>query len=326
MIELNNIYNEDCLEGMKKIEAGSVNLVLTSPPYFQLRKYNGVGIGNEKTEEEYINNLVKIFKECLRVTSDDGHIVFNLGDKYLKGSLSLMPYKFAIRILEEFPVLLVNQVNWIKTNPVPKQDKNKLTQATEPFFIFAKNKDYYFNKSAYLKATETKEKKKTSTKKRSVGKKYFDLIKESELTEEQKRYAEEELIKTIQKVEEGEIDSFRMKIRGIHALPYGGQQGGRMSEINKNGFTIIKMYGEKMKRDVIECPVETIKGNKHPAVYPKYICKEIISLLTRQNDLVVDPFCGSGTTCLVAKELGRKYIGFDISEDYCQHATKRVNS
>lgn len=132
------------------------------------------------------------------------------------------------------------------------------------------------------------------------------------------------LIETIDEVKKGKIESFRVKIKGIHAEPYGGQNGGRKIHIERDGFTIIKIYGKSIKRDVIESPVETIKGNIHPAVYPEYVVQEFLKLLTCENDVVLDPFLGSGTTAIVAKKMKRHYIGIEINPDYCEYAEKRL--
>jgi len=90
------------LNVLRAIPDETVNLVITSPPYFQQRDYgNGkYGIGNEKTESQYLDNLMEIFYESVRVTKKVGAIVFNIGDKYLNGALALLPYKFAIKAIE----------------------------------------------------------------------------------------------------------------------------------------------------------------------------------------------------------------------------------
>ena len=68
-------------------------------------------------------------------------------------------------------------------------------------------------------------------------------------------------------------------------MPYGGQPGGRKTQILTKGFTIIKIYGNGIKRDIIESPVETIKGTRHPAIYPEYVIKEIaVALKILYND------------------------------------------
>ena len=314
----------DAAEILKQMPSNSIDLVITSPPYYKHRDYGGIGIGNEKTVEEYIDNLMIIFKECVRVVKNTGSIVFNIGDKYENGNLLLVPYRFAIEATKRTNVKLINEVTWVKLNPVPKQDKKKLVPSTEPFFIFVKSDKYYFNKDAFLNHIDFLKNSKKKRKGNNIGKKYFELIEQSDLTEEQKKLAKMELTKVIQEVKEGKIESFRMKIKGIHAMPYGGQEGGRKIHIERDGFTIIRIHGKSIKKDVIESPVETIKGNIHPAVYPEYVIQEFFKLLTKEGDIVLDPFMGSGTTGVVAKKMGRYFIGIEINPEYCEYARKRI--
>jgi DNA modification methylase len=70
--------------------------------------------------------------------------------------------------------------------------------------------------------------------------------------------------------------------------------------------------------------VESIKGMKHPAVYPAKLIAEFLHLLTQEGDIVLDPFIGSGSTAVACKLLNRRYIGFELSPDYCQQAQTRL--
>lgn len=311
---------------LKNLADNSIDLIVTSPPYFQQRDYgNGnLGIGNEETEESYLENLIRVFKECVRIIKDSGAIVFNLGDKYLDGSLSLLPYKFAIKATKNKQAFLINQLTWAKLNPTPRQEKRKLIQSTEPFFIFAKSKDYHFDLESYLSHLDLINKNGKGKPTEQLGKKYFELIESSDLNEAEKQNARKSLNEIVESIHRGEIVGFRMKIKGIHKLAYGGQEGGRNNQIKNNGFTIIKILGNRMKKDVIESPVEITKDNKHPAVFPTYIVQELIKLLSKENDIVLDPFCGSGTTCIAAKTLNRNYLGIEINPEYVALANERL--
>lgn len=326
VITQNKVLIGDSLAILKELESETIDLTITSPPYFQQRDYgNGdFGVGNELTEEAYLDNLLAIFFECVRVTKPTGSIVFNLGDKYINGALSLLPYKFAIKATESKQVFLINQITWSKLNPTPRQDKRKLIQATEPFFIFAKSKNYHFDLENYLKHLDDHNKSNRTKPSEKLGKQYFELISNADLTDEQKENARKSLQEAILAVRNGEIDSFRMKIKGIHKEAYGGMEGGRNNQIRYNGFTIIKILGNKLKKDLIESPVEITKDNAHPAVYPLYIVQELIKLLSKENDLVLDPFCGSGTTCIAAKNLKRNYLGIEINPEYVHLANERL--
>lgn len=296
-------------------------LIITSPPYFQQRDY-GAGMGNEKCIEEYIANLLILFRECVRVVKDEGSIVFNLGDKYQESSLLLVPYRFALVATETRLVKLVNSVTWVKSNPTPRQFQRRLVSSTEPFFHFVKTNDYFYNMKAFM--AQGNAAKKANGASASLGQRYYVLIEQSDLSAEAKNKARLALANVIQEVRSGQIAGFRMKIRGLHSEPFGGQEGGRKIQLDKNGFTIIRIHGNSLKRDVIETPVESLKGCKHPAIYPVGIVEEFLRLLTRPGDVVLDPFMGSGSTAVACKRLGRSYVGYEINPEYCEEARERV--
>ena len=311
----------DNLELIRELPSDSINLVITSPPYFRQRDY-GAGIGNEDRLEAYLDNLLRLFRECVRVVKDDGSLVFNLGDKYEDSSLLLAPYRFAIAVTETGLVKLVNNVTWVKQNPTPRQFRRRLVSSTEPFFHFVKSMDYFYNLNAFMVSQDKPEKSRREGT--NVGQRYFALIDQSDLPDDAKRKARLALEQVIQEVRRGEIAGLRMKIRGIHAEPFGGQDGGRKIHLERNGFTIIRLHGRKLKRDVIETPVESIKGGKHPAIYPVKIIEEFLRLLTPPEAVVLDPFMGSGSTAVACKKMGRRFIGYDINPEYCEYARKRV--
>ena len=333
-VPMNQILCGDNLKLIQQLPDCSIQLVITSPPYFQQRNY-GSGMGNEESVNEYIDILLCLFRECVRVLTDDGNIVFNIGDKYQNSNLLLVPYRFALAAMDTSGVRLVNEITWVKKNPTPRQFSRRLVSSTEPFFHFAKSDRYFYNPKAFLAKTHAPPppKKKNGT---NVGQKYFELIDKSDLSDVEKIVARTELEQVIQEVKSGKTHSFRMKIRGIHAAPFGGQEGGRTSQLRNKGFTIIRIHGNKLKRDVIktddvietsdviETPVATLKGNKHPAIYPVDVVEEFLHLLTPTDALVLDPFMGSGSTAVACKKLGRHYIGYDINAEYCEDARQRV--
>lgn len=334
-VPIDQILCGDNLKLIQQLPDCSIQLVITSPPYFQQRDY-GSGMGNEKDVNEYIEILLCLFRECVRVLTDDGNIVFNIGDKYQNSNLLLVPYRFALAAMDTGGVRLVNEITWVKKNPTPRQFSRRLVSSTEPFFHFAKSDRYFYNPKAFLSKSHTPQpkKKKNGT---TVGQKYFQLIETSELSDAEKTVARTELEQVIQEVKSGKTHSFRMKIRGIHAAPFGGQEGGRTSQLRNKGFTIIRIHGNKLKRDVIktddvietsdviETPVATLKGNKHPAIYPVEVVEEFLHLLTPTGAVVLDPFMGAGSTAVACKRLGRHYIGYDINAQYCEDARQRVS-
>ena len=114
-LPIDQILCGDNLELIQKLPDCSIQLVITSPPYFQQRDYGG-GMGNETEVDEYIDTLLCLFRECVRVVKDDGSIVFNIGDKYEDSNLLLVPYRFAIAATKTGLVKLVNEITWVKRN------------------------------------------------------------------------------------------------------------------------------------------------------------------------------------------------------------------
>jgi site-specific DNA-methyltransferase (adenine-specific) len=298
-----------------------VDLVVTSPPYFQQRDYGHGGLGTENALQDYLQGLLEVFAECVRVLKPTGSIVLNLGDKYQDSSLLLVPYRFAIAASERCNVQLVNAITWLKTNPTPRQFKRRLVSSTEPFFHFVKTNDYQYFLDDFLADTKMPK----STVGDNIGQKYFGLIEQSNLTQAQKQMAREALSGIIQEVRSGEIEGFRMKIRGIHAEPFGGQEGGRKIQLDKNGFTLIRIYNNPLKKDALSFPVESLKNCPHPAIYPVKIIEEFLHLLTRKNDVVLDPFMGSGSSAVACVRQQRQFIGFEVNQDYCNFAQQRLD-
>lgn len=312
----------DCVSILRRMPKQSVDLAITSPPYFQQRDYSGIGIGNECHVDAYIDSLMECMEELLRVVKPTGNIVYNLGDKYLNSCLLLVPYRFAIAATEKLGLTLVNQITWAKVNPTPRQFKRRLVSSTEPFFHFVMNNDHYYARDKFMNEPRIKQ----NAPSERLGGKYRALIAESSLTTAQKVHALRCLDEAIGEVRKGAIQGFRMKIRGVHAPAFGGQDGGRKIQMQRNGFTVIRLHGEPMKKDFIQSPVETIKGIKHPAIFPLEVIREFIKLLCPAGGVVLDPYVGSGTTLLAAREENCRYIGIDINPEYCEYADRRLKN
>jgi site-specific DNA-methyltransferase (adenine-specific) len=324
----NKIICGDALSELEKMSSNSVDLIITSPPYFGQREYgsllNPKEVGRESNIDDYLHHLLQIFQECKRVCKYTGNIVFNIGDVYIKKCLQLLPFKFASMVMNLYEdILLVNTITWVKTNPTPRQYKKRLIPSTEPFFHFAKNDHYYFDMDSYFKKSKDTNGE-PGKKFFSKGKKYLSMIESSSLTIIEKENAKRDVEIALKEVRSGVISDFRMKIRGMHKRAFGGQSGGRNNQIDKKGYTVIRMRGEALKRDVIEHSVAMTKNIDHIAVFPLTIVQELIQLLSKEGDVVLDPFCGSGQVCLAALQLNRKYIGIDLYQKYCDIALNRI--
>lgn len=297
------------------------DLCITSPPYWQQRDYGAAGIGNEDSVDAYLDNLIETAALLLPLMAPIGSIVYNLGDKYVNGNLMLIPYRFALRAADELGLQLINDITWIKQNPTPHQYDRRLTSSTEPFFHFVLNRDYYYDRDAFA-ASDGRQARLQPTPK--LGARYRELLEQSDLTASEKRSANAALDAVIDDVRNGNIHSFRMKIRGIHAPAYGGQDGGRKMHIERDGFTIIRITGKSMKKDIIESPVESLKYNEHPAIYPVTVIRRLIRMLTPPGGNVLDHYVGSGTTLVAAAKESRNSTGIEINPEYCAAAVERV--
>jgi len=140
----------DIIEQLKRIPSNSIDLVITSPPYWGQRDYGVNGqIGIEKDPEEYINKLLIAFNELKRVLKDSGSFFLNIGDKYVEKNLQMIPFKLAIK-MQSNGWALRNIIIWHKTNAMPSSLKDRFSNTYEPIFFFVKNPDNYLTPDYYF--------------------------------------------------------------------------------------------------------------------------------------------------------------------------------
>lgn len=136
--------NGDSLKILSKLPEGSIDCVITSPPYCRKREYLSGGIGLESSYVDYINNLLIITKQIHRILKPTGSFWLNLGDSYLSKQLLNLPYRVAIRMQDEQGWILRNTVIWDKVKGAVSNSKDSLPSEYEPLFHFVKNKDSYY--------------------------------------------------------------------------------------------------------------------------------------------------------------------------------------
>jgi DNA modification methylase len=132
MIELNRIYNEDCLEGMKRIPDNAIDLTVTSPPYDNLRAYNG-----------FAWDFEGVAKELFRVTKHGGVVVWVVGDQTIKGSETGTSFRQAL-FFKEIGFNVHDTMIYRKNNPMPLQH-NRYQPCFEYMFVFSKGAPKTFN-------------------------------------------------------------------------------------------------------------------------------------------------------------------------------------
>jgi len=307
-----------------------VDCAMTSPPYWGQRSYSGGGIGLESDYRDYVDNLVAVFDQLLRVLKPTGSFWLNLGDAYVNKNLLGLPWRVALRLTERGWTLR-NSVVWNKVKGGPDNAKDKLRNVHEYVFHFVKSpKGYYYNVDAIRsKPGSTKVVNGTVVSATGVsGVRYRRQIELSTaLTEEERQDAIRSLNLLLADVQAGCLTDFRMIIRGQQRTTHSDSErvSGRARELNERGFYFLKYDPNGSKpSDVWDIlPEDTQKREGHFAAYPEDLCRIPILSTCPDDGIVLDPFCGTGTTMLVACMLGRKSIGIDTSAEYIAMAADR---
>lgn len=251
-VKLNKIYNEDCLKTMARMPSNFVDLVITSPPYDNLRDYDGYSFAFEK-----------IARYLFKVVKEGGIIVWVVGDATIKGSESTTSFRQAL-YFKQIGFNLHDTMIYAKNNPIP-QNHNRYEQQFEYMFIFSKGKVKTFNP---------------------------------------------------------------LKIESIN----GGKElewGNRKSvdkKAGRRGRAQSCVVTTKLTKNMFNIWYFSIGGGHsgHPAVFPYKLAEQHLLSWSNKNDIVYDPFMGSGTTAKACIKNKRNYIGSEISKEYCKIADRSI--
>jgi DNA modification methylase len=289
----------------------SVDLVVTSPPYWALRSYTDGGehyagqIGSEPTPASYIASLIDVTRECMRVLTPAGSIWVNLGDKYAsdsrgpngssstltngaqqrpglarasaagvpRKSLIGLPWRYALRCIDELGLILRAEVIWSKPNGLPESVGDRVRRSHETWF-------HLVRQGQYFSAVEAIRTPAVRDDARASGKRYS-----------------------------GHIPGIGRKHQGLAAQPNHplGSLPGSVWEIATEPLTV---------------PAHL--GVDHFAAFPTEWPRRIIRGWSPTDGTVLDPFGGTGTTALVAEALGRRGVSVDMSADYLRIAAWRT--
>jgi DNA modification methylase len=299
----------DVRDKLLELEEQSVQTVITSPPYWGLRDYGNDGqIGLEQTPDEYVAQMLLVFREVWRVLRNDGTLWLNLGDSYAsfrdgksspdttrgnsngtlvaKGlaknrmastfvetsikhkDLVGIPWRVAFA-LQADGWYLRQDIIWAKPNPMPESVKDRCTKSHEYLFLLTKSDKYFFDNQAIKEPSVS-----------NVG---------------------------------------NAKIR------FGGNKYGDSNDpkhATKSG-NVWEPTETRNKRDVWNIPTKPFKG-AHFAVMPEALVEPCILAGSGENDLILDPFAGSGTVGVVAKRLNRNFVGVELNSEYAEIAEKRI--
>ena len=201
-------------DNMCEVSDGEIQTIFTSPPYWNKRLYseNG-GLGNEKTSDEYIQNLTNHLNDCWRVLNFKGSFFLNLGDTFLKGNLQNIPHKIVIQ-LQKRGWILRNTIIWSKTNPKPSSTKTNLTPSYE--FIFHLTKSLEYDYFPTLTSLSDKTKPSLPPRHRSVNGKYSDKVSPYIPSINGKNMGDfwnEEIVRT-------SVSNQKLDIEGEHPAPF----------------------------------------------------------------------------------------------------------
>lgn len=253
-MEVDKIYVENCLDTLAKMPNEFVDFVITSPPYDDIRNYNG-----------YQFEFEKIAHELFRVLKKGGVIIWVVADATISGSETGTSFKQALYFKEKVGFLLHDTMIYYKNNPMP-QTGNRYHQHFEYMFALSKGSPKTFNP-----ITEP-------TKYRGLA---------------------------------------NMKNRGKEGvLDY--EKVERTSQKKVGNVFFYSVGGGISTKDKI--------AYQHPAIFPEQLVYDQIYTWTNENDLVYDPFMGSGTTAKVAALMKRYWIGSEISAEYAEIAMKRLEN
>ena len=302
---INKVIQDDAIETVKTFPGESIDCVITSPPYWQLRDYGWKGQwGLERTYEQYLENLWSLMDEIKRVLKPQGTVWINLGDTYgtqsgtgrgkqyfsrntskdhvengstlIKGkaphkSQLLIPHRFAIGCMERGWIVR-NDIIWAKKNSMPESVKDRFAKKHEYVFLLVKDKNYFFD---------------------------LDSVREPHKTQSIERTKR-------------------------------GWNGHREKGSSYENMNIRKMCHEDGKNpgDVSDFWNIHNKGSrdKHYAKFSSDLVTKPILAGCPKGGIVLDPFCGTASTGVRAIELGRKFIGIEGKKEYCKIAEKNLSN
>jgi DNA modification methylase len=320
-------------EILTQVPDETFDFCMTSPPYWGKREYSNGGIGLEQDYDDYINNLCQLFDQVRRVLKKTGSFWLNIGDSYLNKTLLGIPWRVAIKLVDEQGWHLRNSVIWNKIKGSPDNSLDKLRNVHENIFHFVKDpKDYYYDLDS-IRSNPRKTKVVNGSVVSATGvsgiryKRQIELS--SCLSDTEKKNAINELNHMLENIVSGVISDFRMIIRGQQRTTHSNSQkvSGRARELEEKGFYFLKYHPNGSKpSDVWDIlPEDTQNRKSHYAPYPEDLCKIPLLATCPRDGVVLDPFCGTGTTMYAAFNLSIKSIGIDISADYVKHAKERCN-
>ena len=332
----NALVQGDSNDILKQFPENSVDCVMTSPPYWGVRDYEGGSeLGLEGSHEEFINNLLGIFGELQRVLKPEGSFWLNIGDTYDDKDLQGVPWRLALALKDRQDWVLRNDIIWNKVKGNPSSATDRLRVMHEYIFHFTQQRDYYYDDDAIREEEDFeldfKENGDVVSPTGVSGTRYRRQINNNEnLSEEEKEAALGELEDHLEKLKNREIKDFRMVIRDEQRTTHGDSEdlSGRARELAETGFYFLRYNANgPMPGNIWDVvPEDEHRDDSHCAVYPVELCERPIKATCPDDGIVLDPFAGTGTTIVAANKYQRRGIGIDTSREYLETAQSRLES
>jgi DNA modification methylase len=316
---------------LRALPSGSVDCCMTSPPYWGKRQYDSGGIGLEPTFEQFLDDLLAVLAEVHRVLKITGSLWLNIGDSYEDKRLLGIPWRLAIAMMDRQGWILRNSIIWNKVKGGPDNARDKLRNVHENVFHFVKQRQGYYYDVDAIRTPPKQARVVDGAVVSATGVRGIKYRRQLELstvlTASEKRAAQIALDAMLREVAMGKIADFRMIIRGQQRTTHSDAQSvsGRARELRERGFYFLRYHPKGSKpSDVWDIlPEDTQRRQSHFAPYPEDLCRIPILATCPPRGIVLDPFCGTGTTMLVAQRMGRRSIGIDLSAEYLDLARKR---
>lgn len=328
------LLNGDAVAVLRDLPDTCIDFAMTSPPYWGKREYENGGIGLESDYRDFVKHLAAVFAELKRVLKPEGSLWLNLGDSYNEKGLVGVPWRVAFELIDNQGWILRNSVIWNKLKGGMDNSKDRLGNVHENVFHFVKQaKGYYYNADAIRsKPRESKVVNGAIVSATGVsGVRYKRQIELSTaLSDAEKSAAFTALEGMLADIGSGRASDFRMIIRGQQRATHSDSEkvSGRAKELRDKGFYFLRYHPKGSKpSDVWDIlPEDTQRRETHFAPYPVDLCRLPLLATCPEGGTVLDPFCGTGTTLVAARNFGRKSVGIDISRRYLELTQERYES
>ncbi len=316
-------------------QRGKYRLIVTSPPYYRHRHYgkDPDEIGQEATDEMFIENLTDTFTKCRELLTADGSLWIVLGDTRRRYGKLMIPHRLAIKLVEK-GYTFREDIIWYKKNNVSSSSKDNFAQAYEIILFLSKNEKSFTNMHEIRvignEAREGRNKKPPE----------YMIQYEASLLQQDKEKINK--IKEIIHNARADTPFEELPTTSEIARAYGYdpekycptcyRKFKRHATRKRIGdhkhypiFAVCNSYG-KNPGNVWEISTKAHYGNEHFAIFPEDLVDRIVKFATDEGDWVLDPFIGSGTSGIVSAHLGRNFTGIDLYSENISNANKNIES